>query len=194
MNPIDKINSDRHSARGLEDSNADICFLALSQNGKPSVRTLVLRDVNEDGFTLFINRTSHKWDVLQENSTAEILLWYTSCQRQYRINGSIHELERSVIEKNWHRRPTGSKYLDHTYETLGPQSSPIDSRETLTGHVAKLKSEQLEDSLTTPPSATGVILRPDTIESLDLNARDRIHDRRLYSRNGTDWEEQILIP
>ena len=44
-NPIDQIIRDRQVARSHEDSNADICMLALSEDGKPSVRTLVLREI-----------------------------------------------------------------------------------------------------------------------------------------------------
>ena len=160
MNPIERIKADRQDARNHEDPNADLCFLALSESGRPSVRTLVLRDVTADGFTLFVNKTSRKWSTLQKNKQAEMLLWYTNSQTQYRINGLIEELDPSVIEQNWHRRPAGSKYMDYTYQTLGPQSSEIDSRDDLVNHIQGLKTEHPEDKMATPESAAGILLRP----------------------------------
>ena len=60
MDPIKRIQTDRQDARNFDDPNADLCFLALSESGKPSIRTLVLRDVTAEGFTLFVNKTSPK--------------------------------------------------------------------------------------------------------------------------------------
>jgi pyridoxamine 5'-phosphate oxidase len=194
MDPVAKIKDDRREARGQEDSNADLCFLALADKSGPSVRTLVLRDIKERSFTLFINKTSPKWQAIEASPQGQLLLWYGSIQKQYRISGTITELDRSVITENWGRRPSGSKYLDLSYQHLGPQSSVIDSRQQLIETISQLKSDNREDDLTTPASATGVVLTAQTIECLDLNNLDRIHDRRLYTRIGSEWQEEILLP
>ena len=82
MNPVQSIQSDRKQARRLKDSNADVCFLALADaNGKASVRTLVLRDINDNRFTLFINKTSPKWQAFTGGTGHELLIWYASVQR-----------------------------------------------------------------------------------------------------------------
>lgn len=194
MDPIERIQSDRQDARNFDDPNADLCFLALSESGRPSVRTLVLRDVTADGFTLFVNKTSPKWSIMQGNKQAEMLLWYTNSQTQYRIFGLIEELEPSVIEQNWHRRPAGSKYMDYTYQSLGPQSSKIDSRDDLVDHIQGLKEEHPEDEMATPESAAGILLRPEAIEMLDLNMPNRIHDRRRFVLIDGKWQSTQLIP
>lgn len=194
MDPIQAINDDRHLARSHDDASADLCFLALSDKGQPSVRTLVLREVSDTGLTLFINTTSPKWQIIQDNPAAELLLWYHSIQRQYRVTGRIEQLDRSVIEKNWPRRPAGSKYLDHSYGTLADQSSVLANRQSLIDHVTRLRESRPEDSLTTPTSATGVILIPDIIECLDLNRADRIHERKQYTRQLDSWMTEHLMP
>ncbi len=194
MNPLDKIAQDRRDARGLDDANADICFLSLSENGRPSVRTLVLRSIDAQGLTLFINKTSAKWRIILDNPYAEAMVWYPSTQNQYRISGKIEELPREVIATNWHRRPAGSKYLDHAYEKLAPQSSVIESRSTLTDFVATLRQQHEEEDMQVPAMATGIILHADRVESLDLNSQDRLHDRRLYTLADGHWQESLLIP
>ena len=194
MDPIARIKAERLDARNADDPNADLCFLALSESDKPSVRTLVLRDITADGFTLFINKTSPKWSIIQANTQAEMLIWYTNSQTQYRISGLIEELAPSVIEHNWHRRPTASKYMDYSYESLGSQSSQIDSRDDLIKHIKELKEEHPEEELVTPESAVGIMLHPEVIEMLDLNSPDRIHDRRRFVFTDGEWRSTQLIP
>ena len=194
MDPIARIKAERLDARNADDPNADLCFLALSESGKPSVRTLVLRDITASGFTLFINKTSPKWSIIQANSQAEMLIWYTNSQTQYRISGFIKALAPSVIEHNWHRRPTASKYMDYSYESLGSQSSQIDARDDLIRHIKELKEEYPEEALVTPESAVGIMLHPEVIEMLDLNSPDRIHDRRRFVFTDREWRSTQLIP
>jgi pyridoxamine 5'-phosphate oxidase len=194
MDPIARIQADRQDARNVDDPNADLCVLALSESDRPSVRTLVLRDITADGFTLFINKTSPKWSIIQANNKAEMLIWYTNSQTQYRINGLIEELDPSVIEQNWHRRPSGSKYMDYSYESLGSQSSEINSRDDLVGHIKGLKEEHPEEEMVTPESAAGIMLRPEVIEMLDLNMPNRIHNRRRFVLIDGKWQSTQLIP
>ncbi|MBT3623623.1 MAG: hypothetical protein HN526_05960 [Gammaproteobacteria bacterium] len=194
MDPIARIKAERQDARDLDDPNADLCFLALSESGKPSVRTLVLRDITADGFTLFINKTSPKWSIIQANNQAEMLIWYTNSQTQYRISGLIEELAPSFIEHNWHRRPTASKYMDYSYASLGSQSSQIDGRDALVGHIDGLKEKHREEELVTPESAAGIVLRPEVIEMLDLNMPHRIHDRRRFVLTDGKWRFTQLMP
>ena len=194
MDPIARIKTDRQNARMVDDPNADLCFLALSESGQPSVRTLVLRDITTEGFTLFVNKTSPKWSIIEANNTAEMLVWYTNSQRQYRINGRIEELGSSDIEQNWHRRPSGSKYMDYSYERLGSQSSEVDSREDLIERINGLKKEHPEDAMVTPASAAAIVLRPEVIEMLDLNMPNRIHDRRRFVLQDGHWQSTQLIP
>ena len=194
MDPIERIQADRQDARNNDDPNAGLCFLALSESGKPSVRTLVLRDVNTDGFTLFINKTSPKWSIIQSNNKAEILIWYNNSQTQYRINGLIEELTLSVIEQNWHRRPVESKYMDYAYQSLGPQSSKVNSRGDLVEHIEGLKEAHSEKEMVTPESAAGIVLRPEVIEILALNSPNRIHDRQHFSLINGKWQSTQLIP
>ena len=144
MDPLKRIREDRQSARQLGDSNADICFLALSDDTGPSVRTLVLRDIIDNSISLFVNKTSPKWQAIVAQEKSQVLIWFASLQRQYRISGRLSEIKRAVIEENWHRRPAGSKYMDHTYEALGAQSSVIDSRETLVEFINGLKKAGIE--------------------------------------------------
>ena len=193
-NPLQLIRDDQQKAKKLGDPNSDLCFLALSDADTPSVRTLVLRDVSTKGLTLFVNKSSPKWTTIKSNNKAEILLWYASTQTQFRINGTIEELPHSLIEQNWEKRPVDSKYLDYAYQSLGAQSSEIDSKKELSEHIIRLKTKHSENALTKPTSAVSVMLRPKIIEKLNLNSNSPLHDRTRFSHVNGQWIITHLIP
>lgn len=194
MNPLEDLARDRQTARGHQDSNADICFLSLSEDSAPSVRTLVLREVTHEGLTLFINKTSQKWQIIRDNNQAEALIWMPSVQRQYRVSGTIEELGRDVIDTHWHRRPIESKYLDYSYEKLASQSAELENRDVLVDFVRGLREEVSEEDMTTSEQAAAILVRAAVIECLDLNNPERLHDRRRYTLDDGAWQQAILMP
>ncbi|MDP4598168.1 MAG: pyridoxamine 5'-phosphate oxidase family protein [Pseudomonadales bacterium] len=195
MDPIDKIKTDRAEARKLSDPNADTCFLALAdKNGQASVRTLVLREIGDRHFVLFLNRTSPKWKLLEAGAGYELLIWYPSRQRQYRVQGSLVELDSSIVNVNWLRRPQGSKYLDYVYQEMAPQSSKLNNRQQLVEEVQRLKQVYKIDEMHAPTAVGGVQLVASRIEMLDLNRDDRIHDRQLFTFADGQWAAQVLVP
>ncbi len=195
MNPIDEIRADRTESRKVQDANSDTCFLALaSPEGVASVRTLVLRDIIDRTFRLFINSTSPKWQLLRNGASYELLLWYPSQQRQYRIQGETSMLESKEVKTNWFRRPRGSKQLDYVYKEFAPQSSEISSRSVLVDEINRIKQVYKPDDMLPPDEVSGVDLIAHRIEMLDLNREDRIHDRRLFLFENEEWQQRYLIP
>ena len=195
MNPLTNIMNDRAEARKQGDSNADTCFLALAdKDGQASVRTLVLREITDRHVVLFLNRTSPKWQLFQQGANYELLLWYTSMQRQYRIQGTMQPLDREIVKQTWQRRPQGSKYLDYLYQEMAPQSSEIESREQLANEIQRLKQSYKVDDMQAPADVGGIELIANRVEMLDLNREDRIHDRRVFSLQDGRWTVKYLVP
>ena len=195
MNPLTNIMNDRAEARKQGDSNADTCFLALAdKDGQASVRTLVLREITDRHVVLFLNRTSPKWQLFQQGASYELLLWYTSMQRQYRIQGTMQPLDREIVKQTWQRRPQGSKYLDYLYQEMAPQSSEIESREQLANEIQRLKQSYKVDDMQAPADVGGIELIANRVEMLDLNREDRIHDRRVFSLQDGLWTVKYLVP
>ncbi|MDZ7687011.1 MAG: pyridoxamine 5'-phosphate oxidase family protein [Gammaproteobacteria bacterium] len=193
--PVARIRDDRAQARRLDDTGADVCFLALADSdGRASVRTLVLREIHDNRFLLFMNRSSPKWKILSAGSTFELLLWYHSMQRQYRISGSSQECERDYVRQSWQRRPRGSKYLDLLYEEIADQSSRIESREALVEHIKAIRQARDIDDIDAPEKVAGIEIVADRIEMLDLNREDRIHDRQVFTLEDGSWQSTVLVP
>ncbi|MCB1693230.1 MAG: pyridoxamine 5'-phosphate oxidase family protein [Pseudomonadales bacterium] len=193
--PIRHIKDDRVQARRLDDTNADICFLALATpEGRASVRTLVLRDITQNRFLLFMNQSSPKWKILTGGGDYELLLWYPSMQRQYRVSGAMEIADDDFVKRSWQRRPRGSKYLDILYEHTIDQSSYTESREQLVGEISRIRREYVLDEMDAPQKVAGIELVATRIEMLDLNREDRIHDRRMFLLEDGAWAERVMIP
>lgn len=196
MNPVQLIIDDRLQARENSDPNADVCFLATADDlGRSHVRTLVLREIVENRFGIYLNKASAKWVQLSQNSHYQFLLFYPMVQRQYRLSGSFKDLPRSTVRDNWNFKPAGSKYLDYYYTEKAQQGSKLDNRQQLTHAISELKQKYPDtDSMSAPDHAIGIELVVDFIDRLDLSNIERIHDRRTYKLSTEGWTEQILVP
>ena len=197
MNPVEQIVADRNAARQSSDPNADVCFLATTDaNGRAHVRTLVLREIVDNRFGVYLNRSSPKWTQLAENNGYELLLFYPTIARQYRLSGSMQEIDPTIVSSNWRMRPAASKYLDYVYREVLPQSSNIESRQALLSEIDSLKSRYPDpDGLSPSDLAAGLDLVITGIDRLDISTDpDHIHDRFNYSLSQGEWVEQVLVP
>lgn len=194
--PIQQIAQDRAKARSQSDQNADVCFMAITaEDGSATVRTLVLREIRENRFGVFLNKSSPKWRDLSATGNYEVLLFYPTVGRQYRLRGDFEEMPTAQLDSHWQLRPEGSRYLDHYYEERQPQSSVIDSREVFLSQIEELRQKYpAVDELPMSPSAIGLDLVITSIDMLDLSSTDRLHDRRRFTLAEDAWVEQVLVP
>jgi pyridoxamine 5'-phosphate oxidase len=194
--PIEIFDENWEKAKSLGDASAPFCTLAtVSNTGQASVRTLVLREVIEDSFVIFISNTSPKWEHLEHSKQFELLVFWPSLMQQYRIRGKHSELSARTMESHWVQKPYDSKILDHYYVGVQPQTSPIDSRESLLAGIDALKMQYPSDQdIPFPKSAKGISIKATYIETWHSSDSDRLHERHLYRLSEGQWERQILVP
>lgn len=185
------LTDDRERARLQADPCASLCTLAtVDAGGHPQARTVVLREL--DGrFAVFCNRTSPKWRELEQSPTLAVVVLLPSLDLQYRLQCSTRPVDRSLLHASWSLRPDVPKRLDWFYTRVQPQSSTVDSRDTLLDGLNRLR---LREPLTAPRTAAGLYLEPTWVERLDLAADDGVHDRRGYRRDAQGWRELVLVP
>ncbi|MEM7365377.1 MAG: pyridoxamine 5'-phosphate oxidase family protein [Pseudomonadota bacterium] len=193
MNPLATLVEDRSLAFAADDPMAKTCTLALAdRDGRASARTLVLREVTDNGLVVFINQSSPKWRVLASGGHYEVLLWYPSIQRQYRVQGTAQELTDGDVRESWQLRPDPGKRLDFLYRDH-PQSSPIKDRAQLVQSV--MARQQFIDHGHPPPNGvTAFHLTATMVERLDLSPELEVHDRRRFTLDGDAWISQVLVP
>jgi pyridoxamine 5'-phosphate oxidase len=192
--PVAEIVSDRERARAARDPLTDLCILATAgKEAAPGVRALVLRDVGQQGLGLLVSATSPKWEPMRSGRYECLLLWMT-IRRQYRIRGGLAPMPEPRVDDYWKMKVHESRLLDLYYDRVQAQSSAVASREAFLSGIETLRGQHpTPEAVPRPPLLRGVYLVPFRIEAW-RGSPDRLHDRHLFTRDGSGWREQILVP
>ena len=195
-NPIQIFKNNWKHAKSLGEVNSNFCSLAtVSPQGQASIRTLVLRDVTEDSFIVFINSTSLKWVDLQHSMRFELLVFWPMLMQQYRVRGEYSEVSEDLMKLHWAKKPYETKIIDHYYREYQSQSSPLESRKLLRSGIDELKNRYpLDKEIPFPGNAKGISIKASYVEVWHGCDSDRLHQRQLYLFSGNGWEKKELVP
>jgi pyridoxamine 5'-phosphate oxidase len=187
---IEKINDamERAEAAGFELANG-FALATATRGARPSVRIVLLKAVDERGFVFYTNLESRKSRELSENSFAAACFWWPQLQEQVRVEGTIEKVSDDEADSYFATRPRGSQLGAWASQ----QSRPLDSREEMIGRFVERMAEWKGREVPRPPYWSGYRLVPESIEFW-YNRDDRLHDRRLFEREGDDWVETVLQP
>src|SRR5438105_12860349 len=92
----------------IPDANA-ISLATSTRDGKPSVRIVLLKGIDERGFTFFTDYQSDKGRDLETNPRAAFVVYWVQLERQIRVNGRVEKTKREESESYFHSRPRGSQ-------------------------------------------------------------------------------------
>ena len=195
-NPLETFKADWKQARTINDPNAEFCFFATaSMDGQPSVRTLVLREVTDQAFVIFLSNTGPKWEQLQNNKRYELLVFWALPMLQYRIRGTFREIAAGQMKQNWMHKDYHAKLLDHYYLKYHSQSSLISARENFLEGIESLKKEYPStEEVPFPTSIMGLQLIADHVEEWRGSPEDRLHERYLYRLENGQWSQSVMVP
>jgi pyridoxamine 5'-phosphate oxidase len=156
---------------------------------RPSARILLLKDVDERGFTWFTNYQSRKAGELARCPHAALVFYWGELERQVRIEGRVEQVSQEESETYFHSRPLQSRLG----AIASAQSQPIADRQALEERFRQA-NEQYGDQPPRPEHWGGYRLIPDRIEFWQ-GRPSRLHDRILYTKqpNG-GWQRQRLQP
>ncbi len=161
----------------------------VGKDGKPSLRIVLLKDVDARGFTWYTNYESRKADDLQANPHAALTFHWVPLERQVRIEGRVEKVDVADSEAYFNIRPIKSRLG----AIASAQSRPIESRERLEQQFAEAEAKYGEH----PPRPShwgGYRLIPEWIEFWQ-GRRSRLHDRIVYTRQPDGlWSLQRLQP
>jgi pyridoxamine 5'-phosphate oxidase len=160
-----------------------------SADGRVSVRTVLLKGYDENGFVFFTNYLSKKGGQLSENPFAALLFYWAESGRQVRIEGITEKITENESASYFSTRPRDSQISAWASE----QSAVIPDRLYLENRQAFYKSMFLNKPVQKPPHWGGFRLIPDIIEFWN-DGEFRLHDRILYTRKGNVWVISRLSP
>ena len=174
----------------LNDPNA--VALATSNNKNlPSVRMVLLKDFNENGFVFYTNLNSQKGIELKENPNASMCFHWKSLLRQVRISGSVSSVSDKVADQYYNTRG----YESRIGAWASKQSKVLSSRDELISSIKDYKKKfDDQNNVPRPSHWSGWNLSPLTIEFW-LDGESRIHERLKYSKdNNGIWTQSLLSP
>lgn len=158
--------------------------------GHPSVRTVLVKALDEQGIVWYTNYSSAKAHDVDENPYAAAVFAWLPLERQVRLSGPVSRVDRATTEAYFATRPRGAQIG----AWASPQSSVIASRAELEAAVRDVAERFAGQDVPAPPNWGGYRLRPDVVEFWQ-GRPDRLHDR-LRHRRGPDgtWTVERLAP
>ena len=191
-NPIDLFGEWFNEAKKTEinDPNA-LAIATVGKNEIPSVRMVLLKGFNTDGFVFYTNLNSQKSSEIKSNPKASMCFHWKSLLRQVRITGEISKVSDADADKYYNSRSYGSRIG----AWASNQSSILKSRDELLKSIEEFeKKYPNENDVPRPKHWSGWNLNPHEIEFW-LDGKDRIHERLRYTKkNNNEWEKNILSP
>ncbi|WP_428079551.1 pyridoxamine 5'-phosphate oxidase [Candidatus Pelagibacter sp.] len=172
------------------DPNA-VALATSSKNNVPSVRMVLLKDFNKDGFVFYTNLNSRKGNELKENPNASMCFHWKSLLRQVRITGTVSLVSDDVADEYYSLRA----YESRIGAWASNQSQELKNRDELINSIKVYKNKYSDETkVPRPKHWSGWNLNPQNIEFW-LDGENRIHERLLYakSQNGL-WNKSLLSP
>ena len=174
----------------LNDHNA-LALATSDKKGVPSVRMVLLKEYNKNGFVIYTNLESQKSNEIKINPFASMCFHWKSLLRQIRITGKISKVSEKDADQYYDSRSYGSRIG----AWASKQSTVINNRDELYKSIEDYKKKYPnENNVPRPSYWSGWNLNPYEIEFW-LNGENRIHERLKYTKKENNkWEKYLLSP
>lgn len=180
---------DEARAAGLHEPEA-AALATATPDGRPSVRMVLVRGVDEPDLRVYTNHESRKAGELRANAQASLCFyWGPPLRRQVRVEGRIERLTDDEARAYFATRARESRLG----AWASPQSRPLAGRDELDRLYAEAEKRFADGEVPLPDWWGGYRLVPDAFE-LWQNRPNRLHDRARYERAGDGWSRTRLGP
>jgi pyridoxamine 5'-phosphate oxidase len=173
---------------GLPEPTA-MTLATVDEHGRPSARTVLLKEVAERGFVFYTSLASRKARQLAANPQAALCFFWQPLMEQVLVEGVVEQVSDEAADAYWTSRPRAHQ--------LGAwasrQSSRLDCPRTLDLRWVEQALRFIGQRVPRPSYWTGFRVVPHRIEFWRRRAA-RLHERVLYERHEAQWTKAWLYP
>jgi len=157
--------------------------------GHPSVRMVLLKDVDASGLTFYTNFESRKGIEISENPRVSVCFYWKSLLREVRLDGPVKKVSDQEADKYFSSRSRGSQLGAWASKQSRPLTEPLELEKRMAAYTAKFNIGRVPR----PTFWGGYRLFPERIEFWQ-ERKFRLHERVVYVLKSDGWESQTLYP
>ena len=175
--------------KGIEEPNSMV-LSTVSRLGRPSSRVVLLKGLIESQFIFYTNYKSKKAKDILYNSFVALNFFWSSLERQIRIEGNASKVSEEMSDSYFKNRPLESRIS----ACVSKQSSTINNKDSLEKSILDFNRENKNlKKIPRPNYWGGYKVKPYVIEFWQ-GRKNRLHDRVKYSLHGKNWKYELLAP
>jgi len=179
---------ERARQAGIPEANGMV-VATVDPDGRPSTRTVLLKDHDADGFVFYTNLESRKSRALAADPRIALTFWWRETEQQVQAEGRARRVSDDEADAYFASRPRGSQI--GAWASM--QSQPLDDRRTLVDRVAELERNYADRDIPRPPHWSGWRIDVDRIEFW-YGREFRLHERIIFTAGEHGWARQMVYP
>jgi len=189
-NPMRQFSMWFEQVRDIEADPTAMALATATPGGRPSVRTVLLKAMDDRGFVFYTNYQSRKANEMEATGRASLLFYWGSLERQVRIDGAVERVSPADSDAYFETRPPDSRLSVYASR----QSERIESRDALEEAFERAKRTYGDGPVPRPDWWGGYRVVPDEFEFWQGRV-SRLHDRLRYVKlDDGEWRRERLAP
>ena len=164
------------------------CLSTIGLDGYPNSRFVSLKEVVDESFVITGPTSSRKGKEISSCAKASLAFWWTTTQRQVRIQGDVIKIPDAQADVYFEGRSRDAKIVSSAFKQ-GKEISGVEELRQL----YSTKAAIIDSKIVRPDDWGGWKIRPIRIELMEFQ-ESRLHERKLFQLIGKQWKCSVLQP